>query len=232
VTSDTPRLSIIIPVLNETAGINAVIDHLRMIDPGSRTEIIVVDGDPKAGTICVIKESSVQKLVSVRGRASQMNRGAELARGDILLFLHADTLLPDNAFSLIRAAMDDGRYAAGAFALGIDSERSIFRVTEQYVGLRTRLTQAPFGDQAIFIRRAFFEQLGGYREMPLMEDVDLMKRIRRRGDMIRIIPEKVLTSPRRYEKEGVLYCTLRNWTLQFLYSLGVSPERLAAWYRS
>jgi len=232
VTSDTPQLSIIIPVLNEAAGINAVIAHLRTIDPGSRTEIIVVDGDPKASTISAVRENSVRKLVSVRGRASQMNRGAELAQGDILLFLHADTLLPENAFSLICAAMGDGRYAAGAFALGIDSERSIFRVTEKYVSLRTRLTQVPFGDQAIFIRRAFFDQLGGYREMPLMEDVDLMKRIRRRGDRIRIIPDKVLTSQRRYEKEGVLYCTLRNWTLQFLYSLGVSPERLAAWYRS
>jgi rSAM/selenodomain-associated transferase 2 len=224
-------LSVIIPVLNEIAGINSVIDHLRTIDPGHLAEIIVVDGDPKGSTINAIKESSVRKLVSIRGRASQMNRGAELAQGGILLFLHADTHLPEKAFSLIREALSDSCYVAGAFSLGIDSEKSIFRVTEKYVRLRTRLTNAPFGDQAIFIRRDRFAQLGGYKEMPLMEDVDLMKRIRRRGDRVRIIPEKVKTSPRRYEREGVLFCTLRNWTLQFLYALGVSPERLATWYR-
>jgi rSAM/selenodomain-associated transferase 2 len=232
VASDKPQVSIIIPVLHETSRINAVIEHLRGRDTESIAEIIVVDGDPKAGTVSEIKDARVQRLVSVQGRASQMNRGAAMARADILLFLHADTLLPDDAFSLIRAAMDEGRCAAGAFALGIDSERSIFRVTEKYVAFRTRLTQVPFGDQAIFIRRTFFEQLGGYKELPIMEDVDLMQRIRKRGSRIRILTEKVLTSPRRYEREGVLYCTLRNWSLQLLYALGVSPERLAGWYRS
>ena len=93
------------------------------------------------------------------------------------------------------------------------------------------LRRIPFGDQAIFVRKAYFEKVGGYAEIPLMEDVELMRRIRKRGDRICIIPEKVLTSPRRYEQEGILYCTFRNWALQLCYQAGVSPERLAKWYR-
>jgi hypothetical protein len=127
--------------------------------------------------------------------------------------------------------MADERFVAGAFDLGFDTKRSIFRVTESYVFFRTRLTRVPFGDQAIFIRSDYFRHLGGYREVPIMEDVDLMKRIRRKGGRIRIIPEKVSTSPRRYEREGVLACTFRNWALQMLFALGVSPERLAKRYR-
>ena len=160
-----------------------------------------------------------------------MNHGASLARGEILLFLHADTLLPQQALTRIAVALADARLAAGAFDLGFDTSRRIFRLTEKYVALRTRLTRIPFGDQAIFVRRAYFQTIGGYAEIPLMEDVELMRRIKRRGDRICIIPLKVLTSPRRYEQEGLLYCTLRNWALQLCYRAGVSPEKLARWYR-
>jgi GT2 family glycosyltransferase len=128
--------------------------------------------------------------------------------------------------------MTGGRYAAGAFDLGIRTERKIFRITERYVALRSRLTRVPFGDQAIFIRRDYFEHIGGYSNIPIMEDVDLMRRIRKKGDRICIIPEKVMTSARRWEKEGVLCATLRNWMLQSSYALGVPPERLAKYYRS
>ncbi|HEY6010022.1 MAG TPA: glycosyl transferase family 2, partial [Nitrospirota bacterium] len=103
---------------------------------------------------------------------------------------------------------------------------------ERYVHLRTRLTQVPFGDQAIFMRRPYFDQLGGYRDIPIMEDVEIMKGIRKRGDAVVIIPEKVMTSARRYEQEGIILCTLRNWMLQILYALGVPPERLAGLYRA
>jgi hypothetical protein len=108
----------------------------------------------------------------------------------------------------------------------------MFRVTEKYVFFRTRLTRIPFGDQAIFMRRSFFDELGGYRDIPVMEDVEIMKRIRKRGDNIIIIPQQVMTSARRYEEEGIVSCTLRNWMLQILYALGVSPERLERFYRS
>jgi rSAM/selenodomain-associated transferase 2 len=227
-----PALSIIIPVLSEAGSIGETIHHIRGLDAAGTAEIIVVDGDPGGSTISAIKAEDVRMVVAEKGRARQMNLGAALATGDVLLFLHADTLLPSNAFALIRSTMNDKRFVGGAFDLGFNTKRKIFKITEGYVFLRTRLTKIPFGDQAIFIRRDYFEKIGGYRDIPILEDVELMKRIRKRADAIRIILAKVRTSVRRYEKEGVLFCTLRNWLLQISYALGMSPERLAKWYKS
>jgi rSAM/selenodomain-associated transferase 2 len=227
-----PAISLIIPVLNEAKNISEIIQHIRALDSERFVEIIVVDGDPQGSTINSIKNEDVRTAISQKGRARQMNRGAALATGDILLFLHADTYLPLNAFFLIRAAMNDKAVVGGAFDLGFISQRRVFRITERYAFLRTRLTKIPFGDQAIFIRHEFFNKIGGYRDLPIMEDVDLMKRIRMRGDRICIIHEKVRTSARRYEREGIVYATIRNWMLQLLTALGVSPERLIRWYRS
>jgi rSAM/selenodomain-associated transferase 2 len=223
-------LSIIVPVLRESAGINNLIAHLRR-QSGDATEIIVVDGDFAGTTNNVVRDPGVLKLIARRGRASQMNHGASVAGGEVLLFLHADTLLPENAFSSIRKVLEDRRIVGGAFDLGFDTDQKIYKITELYVRLRTRLTKVPFGDQAIFIRRDYFRRIGGFRDIPIMEDVDLMKRIRREGGKIAIIPDTVRTSPRRYEREGVLFCTFRNWILQFLFAWGVPPERLAKWYR-
>ena len=227
-----PTISIIIPVLNEAQGINGIISHLHELDAGRNIEIIVVDGDPAGGTIKAIHDAGVVTEIGERGRAFQMNRGAALAEGDILLFLHADTLLPRNAFTRIHEAFQDAAYMAGCFDLGVRSARKIFRITERYVALRTRITRVPFGDQAIFVRREYFERIGGYRDIPIMEDVELMRRIRRRGDTICIIPDKALTSARRWEREGVLFTTFRNWMLQVLYCCGVSPKHLARFYCS
>ena len=226
-----PAVSLIIPVLNEAENISAIIQHVRELDADGTAEIIVVDGDPEGGTINAIRDEGVRTVVTEKGRARQMNCGAALATGDILLFLHADTLLPSNTFALIQATMNDKSLVGGAFDLGFNTRRRIFKITETYVFLRTRLTKIPFGDQAIFIRRDHFERLGGYRDIPIMEDVDLMKRIRKRGDRIYIIREKVRTSPRRYEQEGIVYTTIRNWMLQLQYALGVPPERLVRWYK-
>ncbi len=224
-------ISIIIPVLNEAESINSLISHLYALDPSDKVEIIVVDGAADSGTVKAIEDKKVITAVSEPGRSVQMNRGASLAHGDVLLFLHADTLLPPDAFGLIRNALADARFIGGAFDLGIRSERKIFRITERYVALRTRLTRVPFGDQALFLRRDYFKKIGGYRSIPVMEDVELMARIRKRGDSVCIIPEKVMTSARRWEKEGVLRTTMRNWMLQLLYVLGVPTERLARFYR-
>ena len=224
-------ISIILPVLNEVARINQAISRLRGLRPGPAIEIIVVDGDPRGGTVKAIRDRQVKTTISEEGRARQMNRGASLASGNILLFLHVDTFLPADALVRVKKAMADGRQVAGAFDLGIRTERRIFRITEKYAALRTRLTRVPFGDQAIFIRKDYFNSIGGYKDIPLMEDVELMRRIRKAGDAIFIIPEQVMTSARRWEKEGILYCTLRNWALQLSYVLGVPPERLAKWYK-
>lgn len=226
-----PTISVIIPVLNEARNINVVIAHLRSQAAVDAVEIVVVDGSTAGSTIKAISHPGIITAIAEKGRACQMNCGATRATGDILLFLHADTLLPPNAFARIRTCMEDVRHAGGAFDLGIDSEQRVFRITERYVAFRSRLTRIPFGDQAIFIRRDYFERIGGYRDIPIMEDVDLMRRIRQRGDAICIIPETVMTSARRWEKDGIIFGTLRNWMLQALYCLGVSPERLARFYR-
>ncbi len=229
--STTPSISIIIPVLNEAQDIDSLITHLRSRDRGSDVEIVVVDGDPAGSTIKAVRDAQAVTAVSKPGRAAQMNRGAILANSDVLLFLHADTFLPQNAFTRIREVLQDAEFVAGCFDLHIRSTRKVFRITERYVARRTRITRIPFGDQAIFIRREYFERVGGYREIPIMEDVELMRRIRKRGDVICIIPENVLTSARRWEQEGVVLTTMRNWTLQLLYVLGVPPERLGRFYR-
>jgi rSAM/selenodomain-associated transferase 2 len=225
------EISIILPVLNEADRINAAINHLRALHDAGNTEIIVVDGDPSGSTIRDVSDRGVKTVKSARGRAIQMNHGASLASGSVLLFLHVDTMLPANAVSLVRTALRDPRAQAGAFNLGIASTRPVFRITERYVALRTRLTRVPFGDQAIFIRRSCFDSLGGFREIPIMEDVDLMKRIRKRGERIVVVPAQVRTSARRWEREGILSCTFRNWALQLAFALGVKPERLARWYQ-
>jgi len=228
---DVPSLSIIIPVFHEADRINGIITQVFDLTFKGAPQVIVVDGDPQGSTINMIKDEQVVKIISGKGRARQMNSGASLASGDVLLFLHADTLLPKDALSMITATMRVGRFVAGAFDLGIDSSRRIFRITEKYVFLRTRLTRIPFGDQAIFIRRKYFEIIGGYKDIPLMEDVEIMGRIRKRRGRICIIPAKVLTSPRRWEREGVFFSTFRNWTLQMLYALGVPPEQLHKYYQ-
>jgi rSAM/selenodomain-associated transferase 2 len=227
---NAPYLSIILPVIHEADGINSIISHIRAnVGPGT-AEIIVVDGDLTGSTINAVQATGVIATSAEKGRARQMNYGAALARGEILLFLHADTLLPSRFGEHITTVMHGKRFVAGAFDLGIHSARRIFRITEKYVFLRTRVTQVPFGDQAIFVRKEYFEKIGGYRDIPLMEDVELMSRIKRRGDKITIITEKVLTSARRWEREGILFSTFRNWVLQILYVCGVPPERLAKWY--
>jgi rSAM/selenodomain-associated transferase 2 len=223
--------SIIIPVLNEALLVNSVIDHLHSLEGHEETEIIVVDGDPEGLTLKAISHDDVTKLRSSRGRGIQMNEGAKNAKGDMLLFLHADTELPLDALRHITTAMQDKRYVAGAFDLGIRSDRCVFRAIESAASLRSRMTNIPFGDQAIFIRKDYFDKIGGYKDIPIMEDVEIMARIKKRGDKIFITPQKVHTSSRRWEQEGILRCTLRNWLLQILYLLGISPHRLSTFYR-
>ncbi|MDY6971195.1 MAG: hypothetical protein SV775_02585 [Thermodesulfobacteriota bacterium] len=126
--------------------------------------------------------------------------------------------------------MKSSTYVAGAFDLGFDSRRWFFSLTAAVASMRSRITRTPFGDQAIFIKRSYFERIGGFCDIPLMEDIELMKRIKKKGDAIRIIPLKVTTSARKWEKEGIILTTLRNWLLQFLYFLGVSPEKLVRYY--
>jgi len=225
------RISLIIPVFCEQAVINKTIEAVRRLRGGDTAEIIVVDGQAEVETLAAIGDATVRKLSSEKGRGRQLNRGAAVAAGDVLLFLHADTVLPPAAFERIAEAMGDEGCAGGAFDLHIDSPGAGFRVIETVANLRSRLTRIPYGDQAIFIRASCFRTLGGFKEIPIMEDVDLMRRIKRKRGRIVIFRESVITSARRWEKEGLVFCTLRNWFLITLYLCGVKPERLARFYR-
>ena len=226
------KFSIILPVFHEGERINDLIEYLNHLDSDKNIEIIVVDGTLEKDTLSAIHSNHVVKIFSEKGRAKQMNAGASAARGEILIFLHADTELPIQALKKINSLIARREYVGGAFDLGVKSDKFIFKVIGTLSSLRSRLNRIPFGDQSIFIRREYFDQIGGYKEIPLMEDVELMRRIKKSGNKIWIFYDRVMTSPRRWEKEGVIHCTLRNWTLQALYSLGISPHKLAIFYKS
>ena len=222
--------SIIIPVLNEAGQINALIKQLRKQQPESSCEIIVVDGDPQGSTVGTIKDRDVTAITAGKGRGRQMNAGAAAARGEILIFLHADTNLPDNALRKISQALHNRDYVGGAFDLKIDSDRLFLKYISIRASLRSRWNRIPYGDQAIFIRKKYFDQIGGFKEIPLMEDVDLMRRIKKDRKKIVILPDKVTTSARRWESDGALYTTMRNQILVRLFYLGISPHKLAKYY--
>ncbi len=224
-------ISVIIPVYREQDGINEFIRRMVNYFSLYRHEIIVVDGSPGKETLKVLDVPGVSMLSSDKGRARQMNAGAVKAQGEILLFLHADTILPENASELITDAMQDQDIVAGSFSLGIDSEKCSLKLIEFFGNVRSWWTRVPYGDQAIFISRDLFSQIGGFRDMPIMEDLELMTRLRKLGKKIFILPDKAMTSPRRWEREGVLRGTLRNWLIRVLYHCGVSAEKISGYYK-
>lgn len=223
--------SFIIPVFREAAIINRTIEHIRNIKKNADVEIIIVDGDPDGNTIRGIKDKNVKKLLSVKGRGIQLNSGALRARGNVLIFLHADTRLPLNALERIASTLKDDTCIGGAFDLGIDSNRRAIRMIEKMASWRSRLTRIPYGDQAIFMRAGYYRALGGFSNIPIMEDVDLMRRVKQNKGKIKILPERVLTSSRRWDNEGIVFCTLRNWLLVWLFLLGVKPATLKRFYK-
>lgn len=226
------KFSVIVPVFHESDRINHLIESINRLDSDKNVEIIVIDGSEERDSLSVIPDGPVIRICSEKGRAKQMNAGALVATGDFLIFLHADTELPTHAFRKIQRLMDQREYVGGAFGLSIKSERFIFKVIGTLSSLRSRLSRVPFGDQAIFIRKEYFCQIGGYKEIPLMEDVELMRRIKKSGRKIWIFYDPVVTSSRRWEEEGVIYCTVRDWILQVLYFLGFSAEKLSKFYKT
>jgi rSAM/selenodomain-associated transferase 2/rSAM/selenodomain-associated transferase 1 len=226
------EISVIIPVYKEQEEINSFLKHVKRVFPGQRHEIIIVDGSPGLDTLSAVNVQGVKAISSDKGRGKQMNTGASVARGRVLLFLHSDTLLPENASELILDAFKtDENIMAGAFSLGIDSRQRSLKLIEKAANLRSCLTRVPYGDQGIFIREDFFREIGGFPEIPIMEDLELMTRIRKQGHKIAILPEKSTTSPRRWEKEGTARCTLRNWLIRILYHFGVSADTISRYYK-
>ncbi|MBI2882483.1 MAG: TIGR04283 family arsenosugar biosynthesis glycosyltransferase [Candidatus Methylomirabilis oxyfera] len=221
-------LSVIMPVLNEAKNLEGILSRLRAICPGA--EVIVVDGGSEDETSAVVRRFPwVRCLSSQRGRARQMNAGASVANGEVLLFLHADTLLPAGAEAAIVEAFSDYDIVAGRFDVSFDNPRPVFTIIAFFINLRSRLTKICTGDQALFVRRKTFEELGGYPDIPLMEDVELAKRLKRRGRMS-CLRLKVTTSARKWEREGIFRIVLLMWALRFCYFVGIGPERIHRWY--
>jgi len=226
-----PLISVIIPCLHEAQTIGKLLDHVRSLPRlhDGPMDIVVVDGAPEGDTLAAVDPIKAQPLVSLPGRARQMNAGAAQARADTLLFLHADTRLPADAFTALVQAMEKGA-VGGAFDLDIDSERPVIRLIALVGRWRARLTRIPFGDQAIFVSRQAFEAVGGFEDVPIMEDVRFMRALKRQG-RVTVLRQRVLTSARRWEAEGPVHRTLCNWWLRLLHGLGVPPKRLARLYR-
>jgi rSAM/selenodomain-associated transferase 2 len=228
--SDTCRFSIIIPVLHESEIIHTLLDSLDQLETNDPFEIIVVDGSPTQDTLEVINDKNVMKYASPQGRGRQMNEGAAHATGDVLVFLHADTILPPHALSFIQTALENERYAGGAFSYQFQLKTPVFRMIAACGTLRSQITQAPYGDQVIFLRKTYFDALGGYKDIPLMEDVELMRRIKKKKDQIIILPNHIITSTRRWDEEGLFYASLRDIISIFLYWCGMPAEKLAKFY--
>jgi rSAM/selenodomain-associated transferase 2 len=193
-------------------------------------EVIVVDGGSQDDTVQLAQSWGVKVLSAGGDRAGQMNAGALAATGDILLFLHADTCLPTGFDALVRQALNQPKAVAGAFVLRINASLLGLRLIERGVNWRSRWLQMPYGDQAIFLKTEVFHDLGGFPKLPIMEDFELMRHLRRFGRIV-IIPTPVLTSGRRWQKLGVLKTTLINQLVIVAYFLGVPPERIVRWYR-
>ena len=222
------RLAIVIPALDEAANLARLLPDLARDCPGA--EIVVVDGGSRDETAVVVARAPGPRLLATaRGRALQMNHGARATGGDTLLFLHADTRLPAGAAEAIAQALAEPGVVGGRFDVRFDNARALFRVIAWFMNARSRASGICTGDQAIFVRRADFEAIGGYPEIPLMEDIELSRALKRRGRM-RALRLRVTTSARKWEREGPLRTIGLMWALRFLYFCGVAPARLHRWY--
>lgn len=225
----TPGLSVIVPALDEAAGIEA---SLRALAPLRRrgVEVIVADGGSADATAALAAPLADLVLSTARGRALQMHAGAAAARGGVLLFLHADTVLPQHADRLVLDGLADGAHAWGRFDLRIAGRAPMLRVVAAMINLRSRLSGIATGDQAMFVTRAAYLATGGFPRQPLMEDIELSRRLKRHSAPL-CLRQRATTSGRRWETHGVWRTILLMWRLRLRYWLGAPAELLAKEYR-
>jgi len=226
-------ISVIIPALNEEKTIRQT---LSCLPTAEILEAIIVDGGSTDQTISIAEafcaEASNARIITAPvGRARQMNEGAKAGRGDILLFLHADTRLPTKAILMIEAALTDPAVVGGRFDVTFDSSSVWGTMISTFMNRRSRLSGIATGDQALFVRRRIFEQLGGFADIPLMEDIEFSRRLKRTGQMA-ALHQTVTTSFRRWEQQGPLRTILSMWVLRFMYWAGVNPTHLSRWYKT
>lgn len=222
------RISIIIPALNEADTLNDTLGSLQQWRKHGH-EVILVDGGSEDESQAIATPLVDVVLESEKGRAQQMNAGAHLAKGEVLLFLHADTQLPEKADDMIQHAL--GQYRWGRFDVRLSGSHWLLRVVERLMNWRSCLTGVATGDQAIFLERKLFDEVGGFPELPLMEDIAISKLLRRQVGRSACLRPPLTTSSRRWEENGILRTTLLMWRLRLAYFLGVSPQHLARHYR-
>ena len=222
----TLRISVIIPTLNEEEGLPQLLTALQS-QPG--LEIIVVDGGSADRTVACAQRHGILVATTAAGRGTQLQRGAELASGEVLLFLHADTLLPADFAAQVHGTLARPHTAAGAFRLRIDAPGRGYRCLEWGANLRARLLELPYGDQAIFVRRQLLRQAGGVPAQPILEDVALVRRLQHLG-RIRIAPATVITSARRWQRLGLVCTTVRNQLMLLGAACGVPLPTLYRFY--
>jgi len=226
-------IAVLIPVLNEEEALPSLLEGLLPLD---FEEIILVDGGSQDRTIdiaqtCIETSShpSCRIISGAKGRAVQMNMGAAQATTDILLFLHADTQLPKVAKNSIEYVMGKSDVVGGRFDVRFPHDHGYAWVVSRMMNVRSRWSGICTGDQAIFVRRRVFESMGGFADMPLMEDLEFTRRLKRQGRVV-ALQEKVTTSFRRWEQQGPLRTIVRMWTLRFLYWIGWDPKHLHRYY--
>lgn len=222
------RVSVIIPALNEESTVTSCIKSAKRLDP---LEIILVDGGSADNTAKIAEQEGVTVIRSPKGRGIQMNRGASIAKGEVLLFLHADTLMPKTVLSFPLETLNG--HIGGFFKLKFDDNSLSTRLVELFANFRAKLLSLPYGDQAIFMKKDIFKKLGGFKEYRFLEDIDMALRIRKYGKL-KYIPLEVVASSRRLKKGYLLspiFVSLRNVVIALLFMLGVGPTRLARLYK-
>jgi rSAM/selenodomain-associated transferase 2 len=218
------KISVVIPALNEAENILSCLESVK--SQYCEFEVIVVDGGSMDGTVDLVRPQA-RVVRSEKGRAVQMNSGARLCAGEVLLFLHADSQLPPGGLVLVERVLANPRIVGGTFGLRFDSRKILLRFITFFTRFKFRYFH--YGDQGIFVRRSVFEQLEGFEEIPLMEDVDFLRRLRKTGQLA-LLKQAVTTSARRFLEHGILRQQLLNTILVICYLLGAKPETLKKWY--
>ncbi len=222
------KVSIIVPTYNEAQGLNETLTQIQQLCPH---ELIVSDGGSDDQTLEIAEKFTDHVVKGFAGRALQMNAGARIATGDIFLFLHADSRIEPVSYQKMLHSLRSSEKIGGAFSLCIDSNKWSLRLITRLANMRSKYLRMAYGDQAFFVKNSTFQQMNGFAELPICEDIDFFKRLRKLGPII-LLNEKAFTSPRRWMKEGIWFTTLRNILIATLFELGFPPRILTKWYQA
>lgn len=219
-------MSVIVPAFNESRVIEKTLLQIQNFGP---YEIIVSDGGSNDETRSIVERLGIKIVDAPRGRAAQMNAAAEAASGDVLWFLHADSIVELTGYDKMIQVMSSGEFIGGAFSLDIASSKRSLKFISAVATLRSKYLGLTYGDQGIFVQRKIFRRMDGYKNLPICEDLEFFQRLRREG-RIAILDEKASTSARRWLAEGIVFATLRNWLIASLFIMGFPPKVLSRWY--